>query len=192
MHFYLIIFRLQFCHVHFQMYNFRCTIWNRRVLYILFLQLTTPDYGLTNRTPLIVYVRDKHFRQYYMYASPLYFSAPGVMPFCEDVSGGYRTADNFHELVLVHDTDDDTVFGLYRNVSVFIYLGLLGNVGHPDYDSRVVSVTYPGRETALILGGMCIDIFWIPSFAKNITTVSCPAAFVLLQFYLGILIPIHA
>ncbi len=75
------------------------------------------------------------------------------MPFCQDVSGSYRTGDNFHELVLIQD-EDRRLFGLYRNVSVFVYLGLLGDMGHPDYDSRVIAVTHAGRETALTLSGI--------------------------------------
>lgn len=87
------------------------------------------------------------------------------MPFCGDVTGVYWTEDRFHEIILIQDDDEDNrLYGLYRNATVFIFLGLIGDVGHPDYDSRVLTVTHAAREASLTLTGNafvfdCLGLF---------------------------------
>ncbi len=75
------------------------------------------------------------------------------MPFCGNVTGRYTTANNFHELVLLQEEDTRRLGGVYRNASASTYLGLYGAMGHPDYDSRMLTVTHSGRESSLTLTG---------------------------------------
>ena len=82
----------------------------------------------------------------------LTFSDP-FLPYCGDVTGSYESLDGVHDLVLVQDDEND-VIGFYRNSSTPVYVGLTGDLGHPDYASRILVLTSVSHESVLSLAGL--------------------------------------
>ena len=74
------------------------------------------------------------------------------MAYCEDVTGAYESLDGVHELVLVQDDEND-VIGFYRNNETLLYVGLNGDLGHPEYLSRILYINSVGQEIVLTFAG---------------------------------------